>query len=381
MNTVSRSGVPVKEMTRLENHYLFANIKGILTFLLVTYHFISSRLTTLTSTQFTDVGVGLVVAFSPIILFVLAASPLFVMISGYGSKDTLACRNTAFSMYFVPYLALTVVMVLEFAIFNGLPIYIIPLEPLMQLWYLLSMFIWMQLLHDIVNIRFILPIALIMALVNGMVINNPVFAVSSGLGTFLSLSRTVYLLPFLLIGYKLSKADISKIRSMNRVKTILIAAAFLVLSVVLVMFCYNNGNIGFQGLLMLKGDNPYYKYIGNTGDGTGFNTFWETNFFGVIITVAFFVVAALATLLIFKMVPAKKIPFLTKLGNASLTVYCLHIFIVIPLSGILSSLSLPIALIFGYVLSFGICILLSLDPVNRAYTKIIFALGEIIKKK
>ena len=370
-----------KKLSRLEGYYLTTNIKGVLILFLAMYHFISGTVNSSLNTIEDTLGTAGLLMCTPLVVFFLCATPIFVFITGYGSKDTEACRNTAFTLYFIPYLVLTLVMVLEIALINGLPIKLFPFEPLIQLWFLLSMFIWMLMLKDAARIRFILPISAVIMLVIGMMSNNGVFAFSSGLGTFFGLSRALYYFPFLLLGFFMSAKALERIRNAKAVTVIIGFLLIAALGVGTVAMCCVNPNFSIRSLLLFKGDGTYLNYLLTDANAGFFSAHWKVNVAGAVITLVFCVLTLLLLFLMLRLMPKKKVPVLTRIGNASYTVFCLHVFIVMPLSVLINMLDFKLALLVSAVGAFAICMLLSVNKVNKTFMSLIFKTGEALTRK
>lgn len=361
-------------LNRLETHYLLTNIKGLLIFLLAVYHFFMNTLRADGYAGVLAFGTPTVWFLAPIFLVFLATVPVFVFITGFSSKDTEACRETAFSLYFLPYLLLSVVMALEYGAINGLPIYFFPFESRMQLWYLMAMFLWMLLLKYLVKIRGIRLVSVIIMLYIGMRFNNAFLVSGSGLDTFLSLSRVVYFLPFLLAGFFTKQEGINRIRSANPLFGVLAAVLFASLAVGASVYCCRNGVEGLRGFLVMNGSGAYTDNITGTSH-------LRANIDGAHLTLTLIAATALLLFLALRFMPKKKVPFLTRFGDASLTVFSLHVFITLPLSGFFASLGFGWSLLVSIGAAAAVCFLLSVKRVHKTYSRLIFALGSLVSKK
>ena len=361
-------------LNRLETYYLLTNVKGVMIFVLVLYHFVMESFRADNYGGIRALGLGGMLGIAPLILLFFCAVPLFVFVTGFSSKDTDSCRETAFSLYFIPYLLLSVVMALEYGLINGLPIYFFPFEPLMQLWYLLAMFLWMLLLKDVSRIKGILVISYLITLVIGMRFNNPVLAASSGVGTFLSLSRVLYFFPFLLLGFFMKPETLSRLCRVKWQFAALAAAGFAALSVGTEALCCRGDANGIVSLLVLNGNASYQERV------QGMNHL-QINLFGALLTVLLTAMTLCLLVTMLRFMPKKKIPFLTRLGDASLTVFSLHVFLTIPLTGQIAKLPLVPAFFVSIGAAAITCFLLSLRPVHKTYSRFIFRIGDAIRKK
>lgn len=364
-----------KPMTRLESHYLLTNIKGVMTYFLVLYHFISGNINALSGMEVQDLSPAGLASTAPVIFAMFCSVPIFVFITGYGSKDTTACRESAFSLYFIPYLLVTLAAVLENLLMNGFPLRVSPFEPLLQLWYLLSLFWWMLLLKDLVRIKGILVIAFVVMFTVGMQVNNGGLIYKMDVGTLLSLSRTLYFLPVLLLGYRFSQKNLSDLRLSSPWWGLLAGGVFVVGGIGTVLWAQGNDKMTMYSLLLLKGDKAYVNYL------PGMDTWWKVNLTGTVLTVIFLVLTAALLYLTFRFIPKKRIPLLTRVGDSALTVFCLHGLIVSPIGRFLAPYGIHIAFCVGVVAAVGVCLLLSLPRVHKTYSRFIFWIGDAIMRK
>ena len=364
-----------KSLSRLETHYLLSNIKGVLIFILVCYHFLAPALN---AQQFNNVPIYGAAGFALVVFLIfvfLSAVPLFVMITGYGSKDTDSCRESAFSLYFVPYILLSVLLTAEYAIFSGV-FFLSPFNPLMQLWYLLAMFIWMLILKDIMSIKLIIPVSIVISLVSGMVANSEHFIFTLGTDGFFSLAYVFAFLPYLVIGVKLSQNMLSKIRTSKPVYTVIaVCAALAVLISVGALVAFND-SYSLYSIISLKGNSGYLPYFNNLSSYTA------VNISGAGIRAAFMIFVLAAGFLFLRFMPKRKVLFLSRIGNASLTIFCIHFFAVLPISKLFpTDMNIFLMLGISIALSTVICWFLSIDKINRGYMGIVFKITDIIKEK
>lgn len=361
------------KLSRLENHYLFTNIKGIMIFVLVIYHCISAMLANLRYSHLDGQPLIVSVGISALVLMFVSAVPIFVTVAGYNSKNADLCRKTAFDLYFVPYVILMLLMIAFNAVFSGtVTVYIF--EPLMQLWFLIAMFIWMLILKDVVSLKFAIPITVALSIISGMVANYEHFRFTMRLGGFFALSQVFSFLPFLVIGYKISQNTMSKICNAKPRWTFIAILLAVAVSVGLgAVICYNDSYSAYT-LISLKGDGSYLEYFSNL------STYTAVNISGALYRIALFIFVFAVAFLLVRFVPRKKVPFLTRIGNASLTIFCLHFFIVMP---ILQMFKMSMGWLFAVTvpLSVIICWVLSIDKVNRTYMSIMFKLADAIKVK
>lgn len=372
-----RTGQAEPALNRVEEFHLFGNIKGILIFLMVFYHFYSNSVNA--GVVYWEQGAYGILFGGVFTMLLLAAVPLFALMTGYYCKDAEACRNSAFSTLLIPYLVLMLAVSVFYAILQGRPIYLQMGDPFMQLWYLLSMFWWFLLLKDVARLRFAIPVTIVLSLLVNVYINTPIAYYWSGMDNFLSLSRTVAYFPFFLIGYKLKPEHLAKVRRLSRVKTGIVALIFVGLSAGLAAICFFADRLQITSLLLLKGDAPYYQYLGSTESFEGLGMM-QCNLVGIAFRLVFYCIVLCAAILFLRLVPKKKC-FLTQMGNAALTIYSLHVFLILPILRFVPSLGRIGNLLLGLAGTVVILFLLSRNIVHKTYSKLILRLGDAVFQK
>lgn len=370
------------DLTRLENYHLLTNIKGILIFVLVCYHLVSVKLN---SGQFSTEGITTSLSLvGPLFMLPLCVVPLFIIVTGYYSKDTDACRNSAFSTAFLPYVVLQIVSMIFFNVIRGQAVKWNLFSPYLQLWYLLSLFIWYLTLKDITRLKFAFPIMLAASLMVGVVLKFSWFSFDSGMNDYMSLFHTVAFYPYLLIGYYLKPEHINKIRNLRLGYIIGLVLAFLAICIGFFYFYISSDNIPKFSILLLKGDMDYIDYLfaaNPDGSYDGFSSRLVISLLGIGYRLLQYVCVVIVGIVMLRLVPKKKVPFMTRLGAASLTVYCLHAFIAVPLSELFTMNNMWLYGLCVIVSGIAISWLLSLNTIHRRYTKFILYLSDAVMKK
>ncbi len=235
----------------------------------------------------------------------LITMPGFCFLSGYFSKKTDKCYQTAIADFLIPYLVFDGLFVLIFgqgADSNNI------LSPTFLYWYLLSMFTWKLIGGALVKMRFILPLSLAAALLVGGFedVNN-----------FLSLSRTIVFLPYYLLGMKMSREDVAKMEKLPKHLVIPAVAAVLAL----------------MGWLNLKGfyDHEFY-YNWNSYAFFGYG-FWE----GVLWRAVGFIASGVLIVGLFSLMPDRDLPVVRDGGKRTMLPYVLHAYIIMDLRFLLAA--------------------------------------------
>lgn len=166
-----------------ERNYLFDNMKVLLTFFMVSAHYIRI------SGSF-DVssfgGFFYIIAFS----FIMQG---FLFVSGYFSKNVDKCRLGAAKNFLLPYILLMPVMfVVRLGVFGDAKFDL--LSPSHALWFLLVLFVYRFMIKDLEKVPGILILSAGLLLASGCF---------SSLGRKLALGRICSFLFFFILGYKM----------------------------------------------------------------------------------------------------------------------------------------------------------------------------------
>jgi len=125
--------------------------------------------------------------------------PAFVLISGSLARKEINILSFSkdINKTLIPFLSFTFLYELLYFILNGeVSSYLLELKPHWVLWYLLSLFCWKILLPILMLFKYPIIISICLSALAG-------YVDSIGTNSALSLSRTIYFLPFFIIGYKL----------------------------------------------------------------------------------------------------------------------------------------------------------------------------------
>lgn len=245
-------------------------------------------------------------------LIILFSMPLLFFVSGYLSKIENSGLK-AFKNILIPYIIFTIIWIGYCFIIQhtlGLKVGNIPETPFFYptniLWYLLSLFIMRLLLPIFDKIKYMFIISIILAIVVG----------TTNVGQFLSISKTICLLPPFLMGYYLKnyreKIDSSLLSFKNKINGLIsnrkiVFSIFVIVLIIISIFIYNiPSTIVRLGL-------SYHS------TGTG-------NLIGMEIRLLIIVGSLILVLLINKLVTDRK-GFMTKIGKNSLVIYVFHYYI------------------------------------------------------
>lgn len=256
-------------------HYM-DNIKCLLIFLVVLTHFLLER-----TNPNINAFVNIVYCFH---------MPIFVFISGFFSKSD----NSTSSQKLLRLLILYILANGFFCIIMGL-IYgqLNLVTPFYMTWYILALIVWRLIIKHIGNIKGILFISIILAIVCGFY---------QDVTNKLAISRIICFFPFFLMGYKLSQEKIKKLRQIPTLYKILITLFSLLTVAMLSLTLLLQANINLDALTMA----PY------------------TNNSDAIIRILIMVFAVIMLLLHLLLSTNKKIPIITTFGKNSLTIYIFH---------------------------------------------------------
>ena len=362
-----------EELSRVDVYYMMTNIKGIMILLIVMFHCVSPVINRTQFSYVDGVSLPMMVTISFVAMIVLSAVPSFVLITGYGSKDVEGCRKSAFGLYFIPYIVLTFFLATEYAFINGV-FYVDVFEPLMQLWFLMAMYIWMIILRDVSSIKFAIPLSLVLSLISGMVANGSFFKFTFGVDSFFSLSYVFTFLPFLLIGLKTTQAWLSKIRSTGLASIVVSVIVMSAISIGLGCTFYFDERRRLFDIASLRGNGNYLEYFGGE---SGFSTYAEVNTYGAFLRILLFAFVFAFIYILVRLIPKRRVPFLTRVGDASMTIFCLHVFILVPISRFIKP-DFLIQLAVSIPISVAVCWILSCKKVNKAFMNTVFRVSDAV---
>ena len=146
--------------------------------------------------------------------------PTFCFISGYFSKKGDKCYTSAIFDFLIPYLIFDTIFALMFGfgsdaadagftnIFTATFAY----------WYLMCMFAWKLVTKALQQIKYIIPLSIVVALLVGMCGN---------VGPFLCISRTIVFLPYYVIGMKMSREQVAKLENLPKIPVLLVTVAVM----------------------------------------------------------------------------------------------------------------------------------------------------------
>lgn len=268
-----------------KRNYLLDNLKAILIFFVVFGHVIEYY-----------------VADSRILKAIYIAiyvfhMPLFVYISGYFSKKTKGFHDSVNTLI-IPYIIFNLVWYTAVYLKTGDAMFSV-VHPGWTLWYLVSLFFWRIILPYIIKIKYIVWISFGLGLIIGMV---PIDS------TILSLSRTIVFMPFFLLGVLSNEKDLEKIKKYKKILPAVLLS-LLVIAAIYISF-YTNIN---------------YKFLYNSNSYAAVNL---SIIKGVVLRVFSYVGAVTLIFSTINIVSSKK-RFYSYIGKATMSVYLLHIYVVI----------------------------------------------------
>jgi fucose 4-O-acetylase-like acetyltransferase len=323
----------------------FDNIKGVLIFLVVFGHVMQKYIH--------DRNSYIYIAFVIIYCFHM---PLFIFLSGYFSKDVKKTRDRAFERFLLPY----IIWELIWFIINKVSGWNSDFNftvPWFAYWYFLSLFTLCLFLPILVRIRLIVPVLFVLALVSGLYTDY---------GGPFSLGRTICFSGFFMLGYFCDRGVLEKIRK-NKIPVLVMAVLIVIALIFLCLMAYTRSRLGKieRSLWMAE---AYQSTPIAVTDGLIIRS--------IIIVSAFFLGG-----FVIAFSPRKK-SYLSVIGKNSLTVFVIHGFFIEILNryvNLNAASFLGIALIF--IISLGITLILSLEPLYKAYCRFMDILTKIVTSK
>jgi len=208
------------------------------------------------------------------------------------------------------------------------------ISPSWMLWYLLSLACWWLLLKLIKNVKwYTIAIAFVIALLTGFI---------PQIGEPFSISRTITIFPFFLIGVYLKQNPQPYIKIKSVIKYILPITTVAILIVL------------YTQLEIISVTDFYYKlpYTFN---------------FQVLYRFILFIVAILLSLQVAVLIPTKKNVLLSALGQQTLSIYILHKFALELLKSFTLTLNPYLIIIISLITAFLLCYIFSRPKLNINY--------------
>lgn len=286
--------------------------------------------------------------------------PLFLLVSGYFMKSeppTVRSMLRIFTDILIPYLLLEFVWSLVKWFAKG-QFNFDPTRPSWTLWFLLTLAAFKVMLPYLALLRWPLIISVVVSVGSGYL---------SGVGSTLSIARTLGFLPFFVLGWKISTMNLAEtwLTLGRRIWWIRGAALALFALIIAVVYANTDALRSVKATAWL-----YYK---SSYESLGFDSILAGGVRLGLLAVGVLLCAAFLSL-----VPRRETVF-TALGAATMYIYLLHTFVLYPLreSGILTSLNfadpLTVALwITGLSLaSVALAFLLASKPVRIVFRPLI----------
>ncbi len=240
--------------------------------------------------------------------------PGFCFISGYFSKKGYKCYQSAVFDFLIPYLVFNSLFVLCYG--TSAPNLF---TPTFAYWYLMCMVFWKLMTKWLQQIKYILPISVVVALLVG--------AFCPDVGHFMSVSRTIGFLPFYVLGMQMSREDVRKLENLPKIPVAVATAVVL----------------GVWGWLNVKGIfhiNFFYYWASYSGDPAHpeFALFSYGLWKGLALRFLGYFVSMLQIIFLFVFVPDRSIPVMRDVGTRTMVPYLLHTYVIMFMRNVYSLL-------------------------------------------
>ena len=272
-----------------ERNIVFDNIKGIMLFFVAFGHVLDVYCSSERN----------IVEYDIMKYIYLFHMPMFAFVTGYFSKNVEKSRDKAFKNILIPYLLFqgvyvlmaAVMIKLKLATFNADVFNYSIILPSSAFYYLLATFFWKIFAKDIINIRWPIVVSIILGIV---------ISLTKSVEFHIGYGAVFTLLPFFVLGLKVSEDWINKIRNVNKG----LAIGVLLLGIIpAVFFPYAIHSIRF------------------TYERQGF-----TNIVGIGWRLVYYVIAAVMCASIINLCPNKESIF-SRIGKQSILVYAASTFL------------------------------------------------------
>ena len=280
-------------------------------------------------------------------LIYLFHMPAFIFISGFLSKDVLPISWKSIAQLLVSYVLINSLMMFFCFVYRGSDIML--LTPYYSCWYLLALVIWRVTLPFLANHRFALFATVAFSLAIGF---------SDEVTNKFALARAIAFYPFFIGGFLSKKHGFMERTGSARCRTVGIAvfAGTLFVSYFLI-----------EALGIASGDMLMQSYSK------------EVLLFDLIRRAVILLLAAVLSVSLCCLVPRKPVPFITKWGKNSLTIYLFHRVFPLLLLG-----AMPVGQFDGVywvvmiIGSFATLLVLGSDAVEARYRDFVFRITEVL---
>lgn len=225
--------------------------------------------------------------------------PIFIILAGVFSQPDLSKDRITNNLkhLIIPFLVFSLLYeAFNFLLNGSISKYILDFKPYWLLWFLLSLFIWKTILPIIMILKYPLTFSILLSLCMGY---------SGDSGNFLGISRTIYFLPFFILGHKLGSSRIPDRFPISIPRTYCIAIIFF-------------------NILFFNTNGLSHKWL--------YGIFFDPNisgseYFYVFTRITLYIVSFLSSAAILALIPSQSY-FCSKRGGNSLFVYLWHGFII-----------------------------------------------------
>lgn len=324
-----------------QRNYMFDNLKGILIFFVVFGHLLQINYNYFISPVYR-------VIWGAIYLFHM---PLFIFVCGYFTKYDINNTNKAIKNYLIPYIVFNfLIYIFDVYVLKNQRTFNLMI-PSTAIWFLITIFYYKIIYNGVYKIKGLFILSIIFAIVGGF---------DESLGVVASLSRTVCFFPFFIAGNKFKEKYLLEVNKYKTVSMLLILIMLVLISYIL-MIIFNIPITCFTFASSYKIQNLMSLYI------------------GAIIRIVIMSISFGCGYLILNVVPNKK-TWLTSIGENTITVYLLHIFIYNTLLKSNNFLREPtiINLLICLILSTFIVFIFSRKVFKKSYNTLINHISKLI---
>ena len=281
--------------------------------------------------------------------------PVFVAVAGYFAKSDAPGPKQLKRLVtdlVLPYLIFETIWSVIHSLLRGSPSFDFA-NPSWTLWFLLALIVWRVTLPYLALLRYPLLIAVVISVASGYL---------PGIDGMFALDRTLGLLPFFVLGWRLRQLPLTAIwlRASARLVGLVRAAAVLVFGVLALLIATNVPlwrELKLRRFLLYDGAYP----------GFGYDQWWAGALRLAAIALAGLLILAFLTLM------PRRATWFSPLGQATMYVYLLHSFVLYPIreSGVLSGPQNDLLLVGMIVFSILIAIGLSTRPVRTVFRPLV----------
>ena len=217
-----------------------------------------------------------------------------------------------------------------------------PVVPLCTSWYILALIIWRITVSHLAKIKFIIGFLFILSILS---------LFCQDINIQFGMNKVIFYYPFFMSGYLLNPEKIKSIRNIPKIKKYIISIVLLFITIVLGTLLYNTFNITKADLIQDIIENCNINHI--------------------FARISIYIISFLMIIFMLFFFNDKKLPFLTKIGKNSFSIYLVHCPFMLAFTYFAINYTNDIQIILSILFTVLLCIVFGADIINNLIKKIL----------